>query len=305
MVETIKPPKYPQSFLFAAGLCLRIVNKIRRTVLGYTSPRPRAFSSKHHIERNVNYSIKVVTNWEKTLISYTGEPTPFHNKHVLELGPGPDLGTGLVVLAHGAKSYTAFDKNRLIYKTPESFYDVLLDHLRALPGYTNAKAAVNNLHKGNFTEGFNYIWDPYFSLQKLPSKKYDVLVSQAVLEHLVDVRKIYEILYYKLTLNAVMVHEVDLGTHTALIRTMDPLNLLRYPDWIWNLLKFDGSPNRIRMSNYREILHLLKFKDIITTPITVLNTEYVRRTKPNLWSRFKDYPDEDIKTKSFHLLATK
>ena len=94
--------------------------------------------------------------------------------------------------------------------------------MKELPGYTRAKGAVNNLHKGNFTEDLNYIWDPYFSLQKLPSKKYDVLVSQAVLEYLQNVRRTFEILYYKLNLNAVMVQEVDLGTHTALIRIMEP-----------------------------------------------------------------------------------
>ena len=117
MVETIKPPKYPQFFLFAAGLCLRIVNNICRTVTGYTSPHP--FFPKD-IEQSVNYTIKVFANWEEALTSYTGDTQPFHNKHVLELGPGPDLGTGLVVLAYGAKSYTAFDKNKLIDKTPEN-----------------------------------------------------------------------------------------------------------------------------------------------------------------------------------------
>jgi hypothetical protein len=264
MAEFIRPPKYNQLFLFTLGLCLRVVNKARRTIIGYTSPR--TFSPKE-IERSVMYCLNVVNNWEKALKTYTGNPNPLTGKRVIELGPGPDLGTGIVILAFGAKSYTAVDKNKLIRKTPPSFYNVLLNHLKELPGYSNARTTVHNLQRGNFNKDFCYIWDPTLVLQKSPSKKFDILVSQAVLEHLVNIKQIFEILYSKMDLHSVMVHEVDLGAHTGLIRTIDPLNLLRYSDLIWNLLKFDGSPNRLCMSDYRKILHQTGFVKIETTPI--------------------------------------
>lgn len=294
--------KRNQFFLFTLGLCLRVVNKVRRIVIGYTSPR--TFSTKE-IERNVIYCLNVVKNWEKALIPYTGSSNPFSGKHVIEIGPGPDLGTGIVILALGAKSYTAVDKNELIHKTPPNFYNVLLTHLMELPGYSNAKATVNHLQKGEFNEDFCYIWDPCFSLQRLPLKSFDILVSQAVLEHLANVRRAFEILYHKLNPNAVMVHEVDLGTHTGLIRRLDPLNHLRYSDMVWNLLRFDGSPNRFRVTDYQKILNQLGFGKIKTKRILVLDKEYVEKSKPHLSEKFRKYPDEDIGTKSFYLLATK
>ena len=100
-----------------------------------------------------------------------------------------------------------------------------------------------------------------------------------------------------------MVHLVDLGTHTVLIRSLDPLNLLRYSEKIWNLLSFSGSPNRIRMSDYRNILNQVGFDKVETKQITVLGEEYVRKSRPYLSDKFRIYSDGDLKTKSFCLLA--
>lgn len=298
----ITPPKYNQFFLFILGLCIRSINKVRRIIIGYTSSRP--FSTKE-IERNVGYCLNVVKNWMNALICFTGDSNPFYNKHVIELGPGPDLGTGIIILAYGAKSYTAIDKNKLIHKTEKSFYNILLDDLKHLPGYLNAKIAVSHLQKGIFTEYFSYIYDPSFDLQRFPLKKFNILVSQAVLEHIVNIREIFQILYYRLESNAIMVHEVDLGTHTGLIRNLDPLNHLRYSDTVWNLLSFDGSPNRLRMFDYQKILGQLGFGKIETKQIVTLDKEYVKNSKPHLSNKFRKYLDKDIETKSFYLLAAK
>jgi len=302
MTKIIKPPRYNQLSLFLLGLGFRIVNKIRHVIIGYKTPRP--FSTKE-IERSVSYCLRVVKNWEKALKVYEVNQNPFVGKHVVEIGPGPDLGTGILILALGARSYTAIDKNKLIDDMSQGFYNALLDHLKELPEYIKAKKAVDNIQNKNFNEEFRYIWDTDFSLQKLPEKKFDILVSQAVLEHLVNVSEVFKILYYKLNSNAIMVNEVDLGAHTGLIRRLDPLNHLRYSDMIWNLLRFDGSPNRLRMSDYQKIFGGLGFKEIETKQIMVLDKEYVKKSKPHLAERFREYSDKDIETKSFYLLATK
>ena len=125
------------------------------------------------------------------------------------------------------------------------------------------------------------------------------------MEHIINIREIFQILYYKLESNAIMVHEVDLGAHTGLIRTLDPLNHLRYSEMIWNLLKFDGSPNRLLMFDYQKILNQLEFKKIETKQIIVLSKEYLKKSKPHLLEKFRRSSDEYIETKSFYLLATK
>jgi len=302
LIEILKPPACNQFFLFILGVCLRGINKIRRTIFGYTSPR--TFSAKE-IERSVNYCLNVVKNWEQALISYSKNSNPFTGKHIIELGPGPDLGTGIIILALGAKSYTAVDKFKLIHKTPIEFYKLLLSRLKHFSDYPSAEKAVDNFQKGNCDEKFCYVWDTCFQLNKLPLKKFDILVSQAVLEHLVNVREVFRILHYQLASDAIMGHEVDLGTHTALIRELDPLNLLRYSETVWNSLKFDGSPNRLRMTDYQKILKEIGFEKIETRQLKVLDKKYVEKLKKHLIKKFRNYPDEDIRTKSFFLLGTK
>lgn len=86
---------------------------------------------------------------------------------------------------------------------------------------------------------------------------------------------------------------------------MDPLNRLRYSDIIWNLLRFDGSPNRFQMFDYQKILNQPAFEKIETKQITVLDKKYIKKSKPHLLKKFVNYPDENIETKSFYLLSTK
>ncbi len=302
MAEAMTPPNLNQLLLYTLGLSLRVINKFRRSIIGYTTPR--SFSTKD-ITRAVIYCLEVVENWRKALTSYNIGDHPFRDKAILELGPGSDLGTGIVILALGAKSYTAVDINCLIHKTPPCFYSMLLSYLKKLPGYSNAEIVVNDFLNGKFSERFSYIYTPCFDLQKISSKEFDLLVSQAVLEHIVDTREMFQVLYPRLRPNAVMIHEVDLGTHTGLIRSLDPLNHLRYSDTLWNLLRFDGSPNRLRMDDYERILCELEFEKIEAKQITVLDEMYVNRSKPYLSSKFRKYSDCDIKTRSFYLMATK
>jgi hypothetical protein len=294
--------QYNQSFLFILGLCLHAINKVRRTIIGYTSPRP--FSAKD-IEANVSYCLDVVKNWEKALITYSGHSNPFADQHVIEIGPGPDLGTGIIILALGAKSYTAVDKYQLIRKTPKDFYKILLSHLTELPEFKNAQMAVENLQEENFGEPICYRWNPDFNLEGLPLKRFNIMVSQAVLEHLNDVKNTFAKFKDILSPNAMMVHEIDLGAHTRFIRELDPLNHLRYSDIVWNLLRFNGSPNRLRIIDYQKILNQMGFEKIVTQRIMTLDKEYIKRAKHHLSKRFREYPEEDIETRSFYLLATK
>lgn len=304
MTEVIQPPvNIANFFLFIIGLILRIINKIRHSIIGYTSPRP--FSATEDIEHNVKYTLKVVENWDKALKNYMGSTYSFNNKHVLELCPGPDLGTGFVILALGAQSYTAIDKYKLISRTSKSFYKALFRQLKDYSAYEKAKKALYQFQKQGFCDFFSYIYEPCFSLNNLALRKYDVLVSQAVLEHLDDVSNTFDILKLKLSTNAIMAHEVDLGTHTRLIRKADPFNLLRYSDTVYKLLKFSGSPNRLRMSDFKKILNKLGFKKVETKPLVIVADEYLRKVRPSLSKRFRSYSFKELKVTSFHLLATK
>jgi hypothetical protein len=102
------------------GLLLGTVNVVRHRVVGYR--RPRQFGADQ-IARSVDYVFEVVDRWQtRGDVDWTG-------KRVLELGPGPDLGTGAIILDRGAVSYQAIDAFDLVSTAPDEFYDALAARL--------------------------------------------------------------------------------------------------------------------------------------------------------------------------------
>jgi len=303
----ISPKYYDKRLLFVFGLCLMIMNKIRHSLSRseYLSPRP---FSHLNIRKNVRYCVNVVQKWVEILKVYTNQSHPFQKKSVLEVGPGPDLGTGLIILALGADTYTAIDKHHLVSQAPKEFYELLLSKLRKFPSYERAETAYQSFLKGKFIKQFRYIHEPAFPrfFPKL-NEKYDIVVSQAVLEHFseTEVRLFFKEISKNLSQKAKTLHEIDLATHTRLLRELDPLNILRYPDLIWNALRFNGSPNRSRMSDYRFILEELGYLNIDCHPLRMLDLSYVNKMRESLslYKRFRKYSDEDLSVLLFCLLA--
>ena len=203
-----------------------------------------------------------------------------------------------MLLAEGARSYTAFDRFRLIGQTPVRFYEILLEELKKLPFFERAQNAIKGIGGGKFRENIMYIVDPRYCITDLPGG-YDLVISQAVMEHLDTPARVIIELYARMRENGIIFGEVDAGTHTGILRDIDPLNLYRYPDVLWNILKFKGSPNRILPSTYQRMLINAGFKNVKIDSIRVYDEEYVKKSKKHLFGKYKNCSAEDIGVKSF------
>lgn len=250
-------------------------------MLGYRTPR--TFSSKD-IDRVIDYDFKVVHEWLNYLSKYTRESVK--NKVIFELGPGPDLGIGLILLAMGAKKYIALDVHPLLEQTPTIFYSKLLDKIKV----EFPDADINNLRdelskclsgKG---ERLRHVVDSSFSLLNI-QEKVDIVFSQAAFEHFDDVPRVIEELGAVLNSGGCLIALIDLKTHTRWIRDKDPLNIYRYSDWYWNAFKFKGSPNRLRSFEYVELIRKNGYSDVIIEPMKAIDEEKVKRIKPALSRR--------------------
>ena len=82
------------------------------------------------MERSIDYDFEVVENWIKYLKDYLGENYSLKDKVILELGPGPSLGTGLILLAMGIRRYIALDVNELAKGVSPKFYKALLARIK-------------------------------------------------------------------------------------------------------------------------------------------------------------------------------
>lgn len=85
----------------------------------------------------------------------------------------------------------------------------------------------------------------------------------------------------------ILIAEVNLKTHTRWIRDRNPLNIYRYSDFIYNLSRFSGSPNRLRPADYEDILRENGWINIKILPLTILEKEYLTKVRPTLNSRFR------------------
>ncbi len=113
-------------FYLWTGLIFMVLNKIRRTIIPYNSAHPFSIAK---YDKCMNYDFNVVHNWLSALNNLTNSSFSITGKNVLELGPGADLGVGLILLAKGAIKYNALDVFQLARKTPKKFYDLLFEQI--------------------------------------------------------------------------------------------------------------------------------------------------------------------------------
>ncbi len=276
---------------------LTVFHRIR----GYTSP---GTSPETDIEGAARYDEQIVKSWRNYLVEYTGDENPFQKKRCLELGPGPDLGAGLFLLAEDAAFYQAMDVNPLIKRASKDFYNQVLTLIKDSHGTTVAKSLAQILEKYQADNSglFSYICQPDFDLGILEADSIDLVLSQAAFEHFNDPLQTINQLSRVVRPGGVFLAQVDLMTHTPFVRDIDPLSIYRLPDWYYRGFHYPGIPNRVRPDEYVKTLSLNGWSDITVIPTHVVDNEYLRRTQPHMASRFR-HRDAEMSFLSVVVLA--
>lgn len=254
------------AFFYTTGIIFLALAKAKNILKGYSSPKPFNMSE---LERCIEYDIRVVDEWLSYLSSYTQNDRALEGKHVLELGPGSDLGIGLYLLSKGCRKYSACDVNNLIESTPDKFYEQLLQKIAALDNQANInhlKAHLDSAKAGKPSQ-LNYVLRDDFDLvTAFGPETVDIVFSQAAFEHFDDIETTIAQLAAVCKPNAVLVLEIDLRTHSRWITPKDPNNIYRYSDTLYNIFKFRGSPNRVRPHQYIEAFKQNGWQDIELIP---------------------------------------
>ncbi len=102
----IQPWQNPAYHLLGAGT--QILKKLRQRCLpGYRSPRGLSI---HDYERVIDYDLGVTERWLYYLRRFNHDRGLVPGQTVLEVGPGADLGNGLILLAQGLQHIPALIK---------------------------------------------------------------------------------------------------------------------------------------------------------------------------------------------------
>lgn len=277
---------------YVIGFVLMALNKIRHALEGYKTPKP--FSLKEE-SRCADYDFMVADGWIKALRMLAGPNESVRGKSVLEIGPGSDLGTGLILLANGIERYSAIDINPLAHFAPRHFYDLLLLEIeRRMPGadMTLLRNELSYLCSAK-PDRLNYIHAGDLSVLSTMPESFDIVVSQAVFEHVTDIEDMFTELTRAVKKGGYMIAEIDLQAHTRWIRDKDPLNIYRYSDAVYAMFSFKGSPNRLRPQVYIGALQKLGWSDIQFIPKLKLSSEKMDNVRPYLYRRFQGDGDMD------------
>lgn len=252
---------------FTAGLAFLGLAKAKHMLSGYASPKPFDISQT---DRCVAYDRKVVEEWLRELARYAGAEGELRGRSVLELGPGSDLGVGLILLAAGAARYSACDVHDLAKRTPDAFYEALFTTLEAGGNGAELAALREALRamKAGEPSRLNYIVRRDFDIAAaFGPASIDLVFSQAAFEHFDDIDAVVRQLSIVCRPGARIVAEIDLKTHSRWIRDRDPNNIYRYPDALYAAFHFRGSPNRLRPWQYRQAFERHGWTDIQMRPL--------------------------------------
>ncbi len=283
--KIVVPSKVNNSLYYFAGLAFLAFAKIKNLMRGYKTPR--TFSIQD-VDRGIKYDFGVVNKWLGFLKIYSNKFT-IKSKTVLELGPGADLGIGLILLMKGAKKYNAIDVHNLVKSVPEQFYDEFFNYIKKMYNFSKIdflRSQLKLTQRGK-NDKLNYVWKDDFDLLIFKNEKINLVFSQAAFEHFDNVEDTIAKLSQITKKGAVMIAEVDLKTHSRWIRDVDPLNIYRYPDFIYDPFRFRGSPNRIGPFQYEDLLKKYGWTNIKIIPLSVLDKNYFGKVKNTLNKRFR------------------
>lgn len=291
----MKPMKnyFNNLFYYCLGGIFLFLNKIRYSIRGYKTPRP--FSIKE-INKGIDYDFTTVDFWLNELSNLTDSTFSIKGKNVLELGPGADLGVGLILLARGVNKYNAIDVNPLVYNVPKKFYDSLFDEITKRIPFANVndlKYQLQLFYEGK-SDRLNYIYDKDFSFSRLESEMIDIVFSQAAFEHFDNIENTLGEVSEIISDGGWLLAGIDFQTHTRWIRERDPLNIYRYSDLIYKIFYFQGILNRLRPDYYIRCLEKFGWKDVKFVPKRKLSQEELEIIRPYLYGRFSKCENIDV-----------
>jgi hypothetical protein len=276
--------------------------------------------------------------WLRHLIMAKKSDLSTEPKIIAELGPGDSLGIGLAALLCGAERYFAFDiveyanleanlsvLEELIqlFEKREDIPDVdefpnirppvdsnkFPEHILDRKRMANAlksdriKSIKDALRTGKTQREYAIeirYYVPWSDSRVVKDNSVDMVFSQAVLEHIVDLEGTYRTLHRWLKPCGFMSHEIDFKCHGY---AQEWNGHWTYSDFRWWLMagKRRWSLNRLPYSTHRQIMENIGFEILFE----VKNKSDRGIPKSKLSSRFRAMDDTDFSTSDAFLLARK
>lgn len=213
------------------GLCPKLVLKIRKP-----SGRGSKDIDSYHFDIFNSYFIHLGIKDIEAFLD---------RKVVAEIGPGDILGTAFYSLVYGAEKVICIDRFPLADINNQ--HDIFTKLVEYLPLHKKKKGyeVVNS----NLEDSIVYLSDISGSFDSVPDFKADLILSNAVLEHVYDLKALFDLLRSISTGTTIMFHGIDLRSHKMHYR--NELDFLSIENFLWKIMTcYRGAPNRLRRKDY-------------------------------------------------------
>lgn len=239
---------------------------------------------------------------EKTFHEYFSvagiNPNEMKGKTLLELGPGDTIIMALIASSYGIKTVLLDVDNFAVNDV--SLYKSLAQDLLikgyAVPALDDVRSLDDIL---NICEA-RYLTNGLNDLSQVKDNTVDMIVSQAVLEHILK-SEFSEMMYHCrriLTFDGTCVHEVDLKDHLS-----RSLNNLRFKETIWESTLFTTSgfyTNRLQLVKILDVLRIAGFSSTVVRSKTWGDTLPI--SKKYLAAPFKSMSEDELNISEFVVL---
>jgi len=273
--------------------------------------------------------------WLKHLTLLREHGLPAIPQTVAELGPGESLGVGLCALLSGANHYAGLDVIAHSYPERNQFvlneliklfqsrapnpdkgwpeFSAYLDE-RSFPGHILTEAGLRESLSPERIEGIRRAVTvplpgapisaeykaPWFDPRVIESNSVDLVVSQSVLEHVVDLPGTYRALYQWVKPGGWMSHQIDFKSH-GLTTRWNGYRTCSERLWDITLGKRPFMINRQPASMHLRLIREAGFR--VVTYQQYMRKDGIRRDE--LAPRWKDISEEDLNCSGMYVIATK
>lgn len=253
------------------------------------------------LQEDVKYAIQITQGYLRLLTANQISP---QGKVILELGPGINYGSTLVLACLGAKAMVA--DRFLAPWDPDyhpQFYTLLRDWLQEqMPG-ADVRPIKNILSHGGYTpRSIRCYATALEALANIPTASVDVIFSNAVLEHIYDPPTAFKSLARVSKPAGTGFHQVDFRDHRSMERPLEFL-LMSQTDFAREFAERHGEcGNRYRPWEYTQLFENVGFQVLKFEPSAFAEENYLQEFIPRLRAT-EHAKDRDAETNMLKVIS--
>lgn len=205
----------------------------------------------------------------------------FNGRTVLELGPGNTRAVAMLARLRGALSVDGYDAFDLQTRDPgrlRALYEGLLKRAGEDPSRVDSLLSGGRVHHDAAS-------------LKATGRRYDLVISRAVLEHVRDLTTLHRELRELTTDDAVLIHKIDMRSHG--FEWDHELDFLLFPEKLYrSLTTHIGEPNRVRAQGYLDVAQQHGFIPVHVSSTRRISTERVAALRDSLAEPYRSLSPE-------------